>query len=132
MLQWHRNDGDSVVLRHGLVLDGYGQHGAQHGLTCPDSRQGHKRAQGGAARHHAGLVGFRGGLLDCQRVIPPLSLNPGKSQSVSRDHKGYTQLFRPLSLKDRNKLRIVFIHPIKLANTYYLSFITTRRFSTPD
>lgn len=46
----HRSDGDSVVPRHGLVLNGHGQHGAQHGLTCPDRRQGHKRAQGGAAR----------------------------------------------------------------------------------
>lgn len=58
------------------MLNGHGQHGAQHGLTCPDRRQGHRRAQGGAARHHAGFMGFRGGLLDGQQVIPGPLLEP--------------------------------------------------------
>lgn len=44
MLQRHGNAGGSVVLRRGLVVNGYGQRGAQHGLTCPGRGQGHERA----------------------------------------------------------------------------------------
>lgn len=48
--------GGSVVLRHGLVVRGNGQHGAQHGLTCPDRRQDHG--------HHRNSVVFCGCWLD--------------------------------------------------------------------
>lgn len=59
MLQQHRNDGGSVVRRHGLVGNGYGQRGAQRGLTCP------LRVMKGLLGQHAGLVVFCGCLLNC-------------------------------------------------------------------